>query len=210
MEIINNIENNNICNNTINANSMGNIDSSSKHIKINDIKKSDIQISNMSISDLDSIKYILETDFDDFWNYNIFKSELENIYSKYIVAKLEDEIIGFAGVWFVIDEAHITNIVTKKAYRGKGIGNILLENLIDLCKSINENITKNNNTVNACINAINSKSTINTTKISFLTLEVSEDNLTAQNLYKKFNFKVLGKRKNYYRNKSAIIMTLYF
>ncbi len=37
----------------------------------------------------------------------------ENIYSKYIVAKLEDEIIGFAGVWFVIDEAHITNIVTK-------------------------------------------------------------------------------------------------
>ena len=43
----------------------------------------------------------------------IFKSELENIYSKYIVAKLEDEIIGFAGVWFVIDEAHITNIVTK-------------------------------------------------------------------------------------------------
>ena len=199
MEIINNIENNNICNNTINANSMGNIDSSSKHIKINDIKKSDIQISNMSISDLDSIKYILETDFDDFWNYNIFKSELENIYSKYIVAKLEDEIIGFAGVWFVIDEAHITNIVTKKAYRGKGIGNILLENLIDLCKNINENITKNNNTVNACINAINSKSTINTTKISFLTLEVSEDNLTAQNLYKKFNFKVLGKRKNYYR-----------
>ena len=35
-------------------------------------KKSDIQISNMSISDLDSIKYILETDFDDFWNYNYF------------------------------------------------------------------------------------------------------------------------------------------
>lgn len=210
MEIINNIENNNICNNTINANSMGNIDSSSKHIKTYDIKKSAIQISNMSISDLDSIKDILETDFDDFWNYNIFKSELENINSKYIVAKLGTEIVGFAGIWVVIDEAHITNIVTKKAYRGKGVGNILLENLIDLCKNINENITKNDNVTNLGINAINDKNTINTTKISSLTLEVSEDNIIAQNLYKKFNFKVLGKRKNYYKDKAAIIMTLYF
>lgn len=210
MEIINNIENNNICNNTINENSMGNIDSSSKHIKTYDIKKSAIQISNMSISDLDSIKDILETDFDDFWNYNIFKSELENINSKYIVAKLGTEIVGFAGIWVVIDEAHITNIVTKKAYRGKGVGNILLENLIDLCKNINENITKNDNVTNLGINAINDKNTINTTKISSLTLEVSEDNIIAQNLYKKFNFKVLGKRKNYYKDKAAIIMTLYF
>ncbi len=73
----------------------------------------------------------------------------------------------------------------KKLIEAKALEIYFLENLIDLCKSINENITKNNNTVNACINAINSKSTINTTKISFLTLEVSEDNLTAQNLYIK-------------------------
>ena len=71
----------------------------------------------MTISDLDNIKDILYTDFDDFWSYNIFKSELENENSKYIVAKLNSEIIGFAGIWQVIDEAHITNIAVTPEYR---------------------------------------------------------------------------------------------
>ena len=144
-----------------------------------------IEITNMTISDLDSIKDILLEEFDDFWNYNVFKSELENDNSKYIVAKLDDEIVGFAGIWVVIDEAHITNIVTKKSYRNNGIGNLLLENLIKMCKNY-------------------------TTNISSLTLEVSENNVIAQNLYKKFNFEILGERKKYYNDESAIIMTLYF
>lgn len=144
-----------------------------------------IEITNMTISDLDSIKDILLEEFDDFWNYNVFKSELENNNSKYIVAKFNDEIVGFAGIWVVIDEAHITNIVTKKSYRNNGIGNLLLENLIKMCKNY-------------------------TTNISSLTLEVSENNVIAQNLYKKFNFEILGERKKYYNDESAIIMTLYF
>ena len=166
-----------------------------------------IEITNMTISDLDSIKDILLEEFDDFWNENIsnpittknittwttanaqiteeYKSELENNNSKYIVAKFNDEIVGFAGIWVVIDEAHITNIVTKKSYRNNGIGNLLLENLIKMCKNY-------------------------TTNISSLTLEVSENNVIAQNLYKKFNFEILGERKKYYNDESAIIMTLYF
>lgn len=145
----------------------------------------DIEIQSMTILDLDSIKDILFTEFDDFWNYNIFKSELENENSRYIVAKLNNEIIGFAGIWLTIDEAHITNIVTKKTYRNQGIGSLLLENLIEICKNLE-------------------------TKISSITLEVNEENISAQNLYKKFNFEILGKRKKYYKENSAIIMTLYF
>ena len=139
----------------------------------------------MTILDLDSIKDTLSTDFDNFWNYNVFKSELENENSKYIVAKFNNEIIGFAGIWITIDEAHITNIVTKKAYRNQGIGSLLLKNLIEICKNLKS-------------------------KISSLTLEVNEENISAQNLYKKFNFEILGKRKKYYNDKAAIIMTLYF
>ena len=52
----------------------------------------DIKISIMELSDLESIAPILETDFDDFWNYNVFKSELENGNSKYIVAKIDKKI----------------------------------------------------------------------------------------------------------------------
>ena len=47
-------------------------------------------------------------------------------------------------------------------------------------------------------------------EIESLTLEVNEDNIIAQNLYKKFGFEILGKRKNYYKDRAAVIMTLYF
>lgn len=144
---------------------------------------SNIEFKDMTITDLDSIKDNLYTDFDDFWSYNIFKSELENENSKYIIAILNNEIIGFAGIWQVIDEAHITNIVVRKDFRKLGIGSLLLEKLIDICK--------------------------NSESVNSITLEVNESNIPAQKMYEKFNFKVLGKRKNYYNNKAAIIMTLY-
>ena len=143
----------------------------------------DIEFENMTVSDLDNIKDILYTDFDDFWNYNIFKSELQNESSKYIVAKFNKEIVGFAGIWRVMNEAHVTNIVTKKGFRNLGIGSLLLEKLIEICKNLGN--------------------------INSVTLEVNEENFIAQKLYEKFDFKNLGKRKNYYNGKAAIIMTLY-
>lgn len=140
-----------------------------------------IKIDNMDIDDLNKIQDILNSEFDDFWNYNVFKSELENENSKYIIARLNDEIVGFAGIWVAIDEAHITNIVTKKSYRNKGIGKLLLENLILLSNSLN---------------------------LNSITLEVKESNIPAIKLYEKFYFKKLGIRKKYYENtESAIIMT---
>lgn len=74
-------------------------------------------LSPMTIQDLDTISPILQTDFDEFWNYNIFKSELENENSKYIVAKIDNEIVGFGGIWDSSCDIHITNIVTKNNKR---------------------------------------------------------------------------------------------
>lgn len=86
---------------------------------VSKMKLNNISISDMTLSDLDTIKDFLEKDFDDFWNYNIFKSELENINSRYFVTKIDDEIVGFAGILIILDEADITNIVVKKSYRRK-------------------------------------------------------------------------------------------
>lgn len=140
-----------------------------------------IEISNMTLLDLDSISDILTCEFDDFWNYNIFKSELENKNSKYIVAKLNSEIVGFGGIWFSVDDIHITNIVVKKCYRNKKIGTLILNNLIKLC----ENQAQKS-----------------------ITLEVNSNNVPAQKLYENFDFKTVGIRKKYYNNTDdAIIMT---
>lgn len=141
----------------------------------------DIKIGKMTLTDLDKIKNILTTDFDDFWNYNILKDELEAKNSHYVVAMLNNEIVGFAGIKIIIDEADIMNIVTKKAYQNQGIGTLLLEKLIYISQSLN---------------------------LHSLSLEVNEENKTALHLYEKLGFEKIGIRKNYYKNKNGIIMTL--
>ncbi len=142
-----------------------------------------ITISKMTILDLEAIKEYLFSDFDDFWSINTLKSELQNPNSEYIVAKINNNIVGFAGIWKAVDDVHITNIVTAKKYRRQKIGSTLLSNLIKMAKA-KENITS-------------------------ITLEVNSTNIPAQNLYKKFGFKNVGIRKKYYNNKyDAIIMTL--
>ena len=142
------------------------------------LKKIDIQ--EMSLNDLEKIKDILISDFDDFLNYNILKEELESPNSKYIIAKTnDDKIIGFAGIKIIVDTADIMNIVVKKSWRNQGVGNLLLNNLVYLCKKLN---------------------------LSSLSLEVNEDNQSAIHLYEKFGFKRIGLRKNYYKNNDGIVM----
>ena len=142
-----------------------------------------IEISTMNNTDFENISPILSTDFDDFWTTTTLKSELENENSKYIVAKHQDKIVGFAGIWKAVDDVHITNIVVRKDFRNNGIGNLLLEKLISLTKELN---------------------------FKELTLEVKANNTPAIKLYEKHGFKNLGIRKKYYNNTDdAIIMTLY-
>lgn len=139
----------------------------------------DIKIDKMTVKDLESIKDILISDFDDFWNYNILKDELKSENSKYIVAKFDNKIIGFSGIKVFVDNADIMNIVVRKNFRNKGIGTVLLENLLTLSKKLG---------------------------LNSLSLEVNEKNIPAINLYKKLGFENIGIRKNYYNGKNGIIM----
>lgn len=141
-----------------------------------------LKLSKMTLLDLENIQDILFTDFDDFWSTNVLKSELSNSSSTYLVAKLNNIIVGFGGIWKAVDDIHITNIVVRKDYRNKHIGSIILSKLIDISKL--------------------------ETNIKTLTLEVNSNNISAIKLYEKFNFKKVGLRKKYYNNiDDAIIYT---
>ena len=135
----------------------------------------------MNLLDLENIKDCLLTDFDNFWSYNILKQELENKNTTYIVAKENNEVVGFAGISTCLDEATLNNIVVKKSCRGRGIGGELLESLIDLCGDLH---------------------------MRTFTLEVDTENAPAIHLYERFGFKNLGIRKKYYNgSRDAYIMT---
>lgn len=138
-------------------------------------------VEKMSLDTLNSIKNVLISDFDDFWNYDVIKQELECSNSYFITVKNDNEVMGFAGLKVILDEADIMNIVVKKSYRSNGIGSILLKHLISYAKSLN---------------------------LKTITLEVNEHNLSAIRLYAKFDFDHIGIRKKYYNGESdAIIMS---
>lgn len=97
------------------------------------------------------------------------------------MAKIDDKVVGYVGIWFIVDEGHITNVAVHSDYRGQKIGDKLVEGLVKMSK---EN------------------------KIVSMTLEVRTSNIVAQNLYKKYGFKIGGIRKEYYSDnkEDAIIM----
>ena len=87
----------------------------------------------MTLDDLEQIKDILQSDFDEFWNYDILLNELSSSNSKYIVAKNKDNtIVGFAGIKIILDEAELMNIVTKKDMRHFGIASSMLNHLLSI------------------------------------------------------------------------------
>ncbi len=143
-----------------------------------------ITIEKMTLKHLEKIKQNLQKDFDEFWNENVLKSELENSLSTYIVAIDEqNKVVGYAGIWKPTeDEAHITNIVTRKENRQNKIATNMLEELIRIAQQ---------------------------QKIKTITLEVNVNNTPAIHLYQKHQFKQVGIRKKYYNNTDdALIMTL--
>lgn len=93
-----------------------------------------------------------------------------------------DYIVGFSGIWVLVDEAHITNIALRRQYQGQGLGELMLIATIDLAREL---------------------------KASIMTLEVRASNLVAQNLYGKYGFTHVGVRRGYYLDdrEDAVIMS---
>lgn len=118
------------------------------------------------------------------WSRDSIEEELNNRLAHYVIAKKDNVVIGYGGIWLIAGEGHITNIAVHPEYRGIGTGNMIVEALTKLCREKN---------------------------IASMTLEVRKSNITAQNLYKKYGFIEAGIRKLYYQDtkEDAVIMWKY-
>lgn len=141
-------------------------------------------IRDMILEDLDQIMILESKCFNVPWSRESFESELvKNDKAHYIVLVIDSVIVGYGGVWYVMDEGHITNIAIDSDYRRQGLGKKIVREMI-----------------NKAIKA----------EISHMTLEVRKSNIPAISLYEKMGFKALGVRPKYYRdnNEDALIMWL--
>lgn len=140
-----------------------------------------IDISLMTEDDIDEVLNISDLSLKESWSRDSFFNELSNPVAKYLIAKVNDKVVGFAGIWTVLDEGQITNIAVHPDFRNIKIGSALVEGLI---------------------------SNLNEWKLNSMTLEVRKSNIPAQNLYKKYGFKEEGLRKRFYSDnkEDAIIM----
>lgn len=140
------------------------------------------KIRYMRLEDLEDIMHIEHKSFTIPWAKTSFEKELQdNDSAVYIIAHDNKNVIGYGGMWKVIDEGHITNIAVHPDYRNNRIGCLLLEGLIDIAKQLN---------------------------LVSMTLEVRESNHIARRLYAKYRFYEAGKRKKYYQDnrEDAVIM----
>jgi len=144
---------------------------------------SEITLSLMTEADVEDIYAIETMCFATPWSRESFYREVrENACARYMVVRDGGKPIGYAGVWFVLDEGHITNIAVHPDYRGKGYGELVTRALIQLAADSGMN---------------------------WMTLEVRRSNKVAQSLYHKLGFIDVGYRKRYYENQEdALVMAL--
>ena len=145
----------------------------------------DLQFSLMLPEHLDQVFAIEHRSFPIPWSDQAFLFEItENDFAFYIVALLNGKVVGYAGVWIVLDEGHITNVAVHPDMRGHGIGRSLMMEL--LSRAVVLGADK-------------------------ITLEVRVSNLFARSLYTSLGFVEKGIRRKYYsdNNEDALIMWLY-
>ncbi len=147
----------------------------------------------MTEDDISAVSELDRRIFPDMKMPTNFENELKNCMAHYIVAcecdsaksinSNDSNVIGYAGLWIMVSEAHIVNIAVAHNYRRRGLGELLLLALIELALDM---------------------------KCNMMTLEVRASNVTAQRLYQKYGFTSRGVRKGYYNDnrEDGIIMTV--
>lgn len=134
---------------------------------------------------IDQVVFVEESVFSIPWTKADFEREIrENALAIYFVAVEEDRVIGYAGMWHVVTEGHITNVAVLEECRGRGVGDALMYRL---------------------------EETAMEKEMMGITLEVRISNAPAQHLYHKHGYRAEGLRKNYYpdTHEDAVIMWKY-
>jgi ribosomal-protein-alanine N-acetyltransferase len=131
-----------------------------------------ITFRNMKEEDIPQIVAIEESSFATPWTAEAFERELNmNEYAHYVVMETEEGILGYCGLWIILDESHITNIAILPQYRGQRLGEALLQEIINKARDLGANT---------------------------MTLEVRVSNEVAKKLYRRHGFQNGGIRKRYY------------
>ncbi len=140
-----------------------------------------VTIERMQREDIPRIMEIEKQCFTTPWHESAYLTELVNRSAYYVVARVDDKIVGYSGMWVIIDEAHITTIGVDPKYRGKKIGEQILIAMLEEAQRRGARRA---------------------------TLEVRESNHLAQNLYRKYGFIPAAIRRGYYsdNNENAVVM----
>ncbi len=129
-------------------------------------------VRTMTVEDLDAVMIVEQDSFPTPWSRSAFEDELaQNRLARYLVALDGDAVVGYAGTWLVINEAHVTNVAVRGNRRQEGIGRLLMEALMDMARDEG---------------------------MESMTLEVRVSNEAARALYHQLGFVSAGIRKNYY------------
>ncbi len=143
----------------------------------------DLEIRRAKVADIDGIFEVEKTCFKTSWTKKSFFNELEyNPDAHYFVAEFDSEIVGYIGIWEILDEGHITNVAVLPEFRRMGVGRSLVQKIIDFSRA--------GNMIKRC------------------TLEVRVSNEPARNLYSEMGFVDAGIRPKYYidNDEDAYIM----
>jgi [ribosomal protein S18]-alanine N-acetyltransferase len=149
------------------------------------VTHADLLVRRLRISDIPEVMPIESVSFGrHHWSPDSFTFEIKNQLGRYyaLIHRKENRLIGYAGYWMILDEAHITTIAVDHQFRGNGLGELLVIKMLDRMAG---------------------------QSIKWVTLEVRVSNFSAQDLYYKYNFRGMGTRPCYYQdtNESALIMT---
>jgi ribosomal-protein-alanine N-acetyltransferase len=143
-----------------------------------------LSVEAMRLGDIPQVHEIERLSFRTPWPAYAFEQELTgNRLARYVVARAGgNRIVGFAGVWLMVDEAHITTFGVHPDWRRQGVGRRLLLRLLELSVAM---------------------------EARCMTLEVRVTNRAAQALYRTYRFEVVGRRPHYYTDdgEDAFIMT---
>ncbi len=142
-----------------------------------------VRISAMRTEDIPDAHEVERASFPVPWPAYALRQELEtNRLARYLVARVDGEVIAYAGLWMMVDEAHITTFAVLPAWRRQGVGSRLLLAMLDLAIELGATLA---------------------------TLEVRLSNLEARRLYERFGFRPVGVRPHYYSDngEDALIMT---
>lgn len=150
------------------------------------INVAQMKIREMQLTDLTDVHAVDQASFSAPWSKETYKREItDNRYAHYFVIEADGEVVGYAGLWLVMDDAQITNIAITPKFRGYKIGEKLFGYVVQY--AINLGAKR-------------------------LSLEVRKSNKVAQNMYRKFGLVSGGVRKNYYpdNGEDALVMWVEF